>query len=71
MRTHGEGAGKHGKNLVGGGGSGDIVVLGLATKEAIADAAAGEEGSVASGLELFDDGTSGLLGLGQCGHSLV
>jgi hypothetical protein len=48
-------AGEEGEDLVGGGGGGDVVVLWGAVHELVADAAAGEVGDVAGGLEALDD----------------
>ena len=49
---------EQGEDLVGAGGSGDIVVGGDAAHEAVADTAAGEIGGVTRALELFDDASS-------------
>jgi hypothetical protein len=59
-------AGEEVENLVRCGGGGDVVVFGGAAHELVADAAAGEVGGVAGGLEALDDAASE--GFGGSGH---
>ena len=69
MRAHGKCARKHVEDDLGRGAGGDVEVLGLAPKQAVAHAAAGVEGLVARGAERLNDRKGGLFGLGACGHT--
>jgi len=57
----GEGLGEEGDDLLGGGGGGDVEVLGREAEQQVADAAAGEEGLVAGVAQAAGDGERGAI----------